>query len=243
MTRRALRYIPHRLWSGSNPDSLSCLGRVFGASGGVKLHGGSDPGSVGGSRVGGLRAVGRRDQSGFTLVEVVVALAVGAFLLATVVSFFSSTARILQKLKVEREIRDTGLFAVEAVEREFRRTLEYGGRLDEISDTRVVAVLSGSGSARKVSLDFDEASGALELEVYQVSGGVGETATTSWPGGGLKCKSVQVTALVGDDYVEGSNAGALSGRVVVIQFELEDEAYGVSRRFKAAFSAVGGEGL
>lgn len=239
MTRRALRRIPPRLWSGSSRDPGACVRRVWGA-GGIGPSG-SDRGWEHGAR--GPGPLHRRDQSGFTLVEFAVALAVGAFLLATVVSFFSSTARILQRLKVEREIRDVGLFAVEAVEREFRRALEYGGRLESISDTKVTAVLGGAGSLRRVSLDFDEVSGTLELEVYQVSGGAGDTAAASWPGGDLKCKSVQVTALVGDDYVEGSDDSALSGQVVVIQFELGDEIYGVSRRFKAAFSSVGGEGL
>ncbi len=68
------------------------------------------------------------NQSGFTLVELVVALTVGVLLLTAAVSFVSRTARILHRLRIEREIRDSGLLAVEAIEKGFRVPLSMVGK-------------------------------------------------------------------------------------------------------------------
>ena len=177
------------------------------------------------------------NQSGFTLVELVVALTVGVLLLTAAVSFVSRTARILHRLRIEREIRDSGLLAVEAIEKGFRSALEYGGKVLDISDSRVVA----GGPEYTVSL---EAKGdVLELKVLESEApGLGDSdgtqsSTTCWPGGDLKCRSLRVRSLVDDCYVDGSAPGASNGRVIVIQFELGEDVYGISRPFKAAFAA------
>ncbi len=177
------------------------------------------------------------NQSGFTLVELVVALTVGVLLLTTAVGFFSRTARILRRLRIEREIRDSGLLTAEAIEKGFRSALEYGGKVLDISDSRVVA----GGPEHIVSL---EAKGdVLELKVLETEApGSGDSdgamdSTICWPGGDLKCRSLSVRSLVGDCYVDGSDPGASNGRVIVIQFELGEDVYGLSRPFKAAFAA------
>lgn len=187
------------------------------------------------------------NQQGFTLIEVVVAIAVGILLLSVVVNFCSKTARIVYRLKVEREIRDSGLLAVESIEKSFRKVLEYGGKIADISDTRVRAV----GPTCTVSL---EATGdMLELTVselkvagaqagIQSTGGSENTITTCWPGGNLKCSNVKVKALVGDGYVDGSDPDAHRALVIVIQFELGEDVYEISRPFKAAFAVYGARG-
>ncbi len=175
----------------------------------------------------------QKDQSGFTLVELVVGMMVAALLLMAVASFFISAGKIVQRLKIEREIRDVGLLATEAIERQFRETLEYGGKLTSISGTEVSAQWGG-GSPRTVQLALN---GDLTLTVTE---GSGEETVSVWPGNGLTCRYGEIQGLVSEAYVKGDmidNASAV--RVVVIQFQLGDEKHDLWRWFKAAFSRGG----
>ena len=174
----------------------------------------------------------RREESGFTLVELAVGLAVGLFLIVMTVSFLMQTLGIVEKLRIEREIRDQGIFAVQTIEREFRNTLEYGGVLWNITDEEVVA--GAHGYLVGIRADGD---------VFQMSVDSGSGAEiTSYPGGNLKCKHFAVQALVNDSYVEGSHPSAYAARVIVIEFELEDDEHGISRLFKAAFASAAATG-
>ncbi len=167
-----------------------------------------------------------KKESGFTLVEVAVGLAVSMFLLVTTIQFLTHTIGVVTKLNIQRDIRDQGLMAVETIEREFRKVLEYGRENIEISSNSFKA----SFGARSVSIMQNGDSIAL------TSGG--ETMLLSGKG---KCVEFEVFGLVGDEYISGSEPGATGARVIVIGFILEDDTHGepISRSFKAAFSSAG----
>jgi hypothetical protein len=170
----------------------------------------------------------RADQSGFTLAEMAVGLAVGMFVLVSTISFLSRTIGVVQKLNIERDIRDQGIMAVETIEREFRKVLEYGGSFDIDSDTETLMASFGTRDVKieKTGSDIVLTSGG-EVTVFD---GIG------------KCTSFTVKALVGDNYVTLSDENADQARVIVIEFELGDDSHGISRSFKAAFSSVNATG-
>ena len=186
----------------------------------------------------------RREESGFTLVELAVGLAVGLFLIVMTVSFLMKTLGIIEELKIARDIRDQGIFAVQTIEREFRRTLEYGGNLRGLTNQMVKAEASGyivsiNKNGNKFELTIDN--GTLE--------------TKAFPNGDLVCSSFTVKALVTvddpddpdpsvriDRYVDGSDPYAYMARVIVVEFELEDDEHGISRLFKAAFASAAATG-
>ncbi len=141
----------------------------------------------------------KSDQKGFTLVELVVAIGVGILLLSVVVSFCSRTAGILQRLRIQREIRDSGLLAVESIEKSFRKALEYGGRITDISDTRI----SAKGPEYSVSFSFDQYKGEFELEVSKLEVTEGASGSESTHHAGIaaamdKPGSMQTTLKAAD---------------------------------------------
>jgi hypothetical protein len=168
------------------------------------------------------------NESGFTLVEMAVGLAVGLFLLVSTTTFLSHTVGIIRKLNIQRDIRDQGIMAVETIEREFRKVLEYGGSFDIDSDTETLMASFGTRDVKieKTGSDIVLTSGG-EVTVFD---GIG------------KCTSFTVKALVGDDYVTLSDGNADQTRVIVIEFDLEDEKHDIKRSFKAAFSSVNATG-
>lgn len=195
------------------------------------------------------QARSKNNQLGFTLVELVVAIGVGILLLSVVVGFCSRTATILRRLKIEREIRDSGLLAVESIEKSFRKALEYGGEITDIADTQI----SAKGPSYEVGLIFDEDNCQLALTVTKLeavegsAGGsgsteAGEPTVSYWPGGNFRCSNVKVEALVGGGYVDGSEPEASGADVIVVQFDLGEDVCGISRPFKAAFAVYGGQG-
>lgn len=169
-------------------------------------------------------------ESGFTLVEMAVGLAVAMFLLVSTIQFLTHSFGIITRLNIQRDIRDQGLMAVETIEREFRKVLEYGGRFTIAAD-----VLTASFGEREVSIKKD--GDKIELVIN-----TGTETTSTFPGSGLVCGSFAVKALVDDDYVSSSDPDAKDARVIVIEFELEDDNHAISRSFKAAFSSVNATG-
>ncbi|HHW26030.1 MAG TPA: prepilin-type N-terminal cleavage/methylation domain-containing protein [Firmicutes bacterium] len=151
----------------------------------------------------------RSEQSGFTLVEVAVGLAVGMFVLVSTITFLSRTIGVVRKLNIERDIRDQGMMAVETIEREFRKALEYGGSLDTLTASEVTAIGNGH------TISIKKSGTNIELTV--------DGDTKLFPG----CKSFEVEPIF-----EGTKA-----RVIVIKFVLGDEKH--EKSFKAAFSAGG----
>ncbi len=166
-------------------------------------------------------------ESGFTLAEVAVGLAVSMFLLVSTFQFLSHTIGVVTKLNIQRDIRDQGLMAVETIEREFRRVLEYGGSfaIDESS------LWAGFGTYQ-VSLGQDGDN------IVLISGG-----RTDILSGAGKCTSFGVKGLVDDEYIGGGEEEAKEARVIVIEFLLEDDKHGISRSFKAAFSSANASGI
>jgi len=171
------------------------------------------------------------DESGFTLAEMAVGLAVAMLVLVSTMTFLSNSVRIIHRLNTARDIRDQGLMAVETIEREFRKVLEYGGSFDIESD-----VLTAGFGGRNVRIEKvgDDIAG---YDIVLTSGG----QTTVFGGTG-KCTRFEITALVDDEYVPGSDGTAGQARMIVIEFDLEDESFGIKRSFKAAFSSVNATG-
>ena|GEM_PF-5302274 len=155
----------------------------------------------------------RSNESGFTLAEMAVGLAVAMLVLVSTMIFLSNSVRIIHKLNTVRDIRDQGLMAVETIEREFRKVLEYGGTFQIGSD-----MLKASFGTRNVEIAYDGENIVLTSDEQETVFG--------------KCADFDITTLV-----DGSKV-----RVIVIEFVLEDEVYDISRSFKAAFSAVNATG-
>ena len=173
-------------------------------------------------------------ESGFTLVEMAVGLAVAMFLLVSTIQFLTHSFGIITRLNIQRDIRDQGLMAVETIEREFRKVLEYGGSFT-IAAGVDSDVLTASFGGREVSIKKDGDEIKLVIDT-------GTETTSTFPGSGLVCGSFAVKALVGDFYVPSSDPDAKDARVIVIEFELEDDNHAISRSFKAAFSSVNATG-
>ncbi|QUL98172.1 MAG: hypothetical protein IMF26_09025 [Candidatus Fermentithermobacillus carboniphilus] len=159
--------------------------------------------------------------------EVAVALGLATLIVSMLVEVYTLTTRVLARLDIERAIRDQGIFAVENIEKAFREVSESGGKIKDISNDRIT--VAKDSLTVTLSLEGEQ----LRLAVVRPS----SENIMNFPDGGLKCKSLRIKALCGDEYVEGSRAAGLFVRVVLVEFTLEDRSQNVSKLFKAAFRA------
>lgn len=137
-------------------------------------------------------------QTGFTLIEILVAMVVSFILIGGVIQLFTSNKQAYRTMDSSSRLQENGRFAMEFLKQDIRKAGFHGCRSRRSISTNISANITGSGGAPDLDLSVFDINGAVKG-----SDNVGAGTTV----GGQ-------TALVGTDLLTIQYGGSCGGNLV-----------------------------